>query len=217
MSLNLGQEPIILIFLTLFEIFFIVIPALIAKFPDKCSFKDELLEMGFTKSQQNIRKQTYKILVGFSIGVIFLLIADYLIIFFKYIITENLFSSEFLQKAEEGAIDTTPVSPNMLEMLIILILQMVIIAPCEEGFFRGFIAKRFYKKNQRIIAVFLSSFCFAIYHVPPFFVPFQTIFTYFGYYFIFGMILVSFYKLFDYSLIPVVVAHATFNICLFLF
>ncbi len=217
MSLNLGQEPIILIFLTLFEIFFIVIPALIAKFPDKCSFKDELLEMGFTKSQQNIRKQTYKILVGFSIGVIFLLIADYLIIFFKYIITENLFGSEFLQKAEEGAIDTTPVSPNMLEMLIILILQMVIIAPCEEGFFRGFIAKRFYKKNHRIIAVFLSSFCFAMYHVPPFIVPFQTIFTYFGYYFIFGMILVSFYKLFDYSLIPVVVAHATFNICLFLF
>ncbi|MCK4239068.1 MAG: hypothetical protein KAX33_08110 [Candidatus Lokiarchaeota archaeon] len=47
MSLNLGQEPIILIFLTLFEIFFIVIPALIAKFLDKCSFKDELLEMGF--------------------------------------------------------------------------------------------------------------------------------------------------------------------------
>ncbi len=217
MSLNLGQEPIILIFLTLFEIFFIVIPALIAKFPDKCSFKDELLEMGFTKSQQNIRKQTFKILVGFSIGVIFLLIADYLIIFFKYIITENLFGSEFLQKAEEGAIDTTPVSPNMLEMLIILILQIVIIAPCEEGFFRGFIAKRFYKKNQRIIAVFLSSFCFAMYHVPPFIVPFQTIFTYFGYYFIFGMILVSFYKFFDYSLIPVVVAHATFNICLFLF
>jgi len=217
MSLNLGQEPIILIFLTLFEIFFIVIPALIAKFPDKCSFKDELLEMGFTKSQQNIRKQTYKILVGLSIGVIFLLIADYLIIFFKYIITENLFGSEFLQKAEEGAIDTTPVSPNMLEMLIILILQMVIIAPCEEGFFRGFIAKRFYKKNHRIIALFLSSFCFAMYHVPPFIVPFQTIFTYFGYYFIFGMILVSFYKFFDYSLIPVVVAHTTFNICLFLF
>ena len=217
MSLNLGQEPIILIFLTFFAIFFIVIPALIAKFPDKCSFKDELLEMGFTKSQQNIRKQTYKILVGFSIGVIFLLIADYLIIFFKYIITENLFGSEFLQKAEEGAIDTTPVSPNMLEMLIILILQMIVIAPCEEGFFRGFIAKRFYKKNHRIIAVFLSSFCFAMYHVPPFIVPFQTIFTYFGYYFIFGMILVSFYKFFDYSLIPVVVAHATFNICLFLF
>lgn len=66
MSLNLGQEPIILIFLTLFEIFLIVIPALIAKFPDKCSFKDELLEMGFTKSQQNIRKKTYKILIGFS-------------------------------------------------------------------------------------------------------------------------------------------------------
>lgn len=147
MSLNLGQEPIILIFLTLFEIFLIVIPALIAKFPDKCSFKDELLEMGFTKSQQNIRKKTYKILIGFSIVVFFLIIADYLIIFFKYIITENLFGSEFLQKAEEGAIDTTPVSPDMLEMLIILILQMVIIAPCEEGFFRGFIAKRFYKKK----------------------------------------------------------------------
>ncbi len=217
MSLNLGQEPIILIFLILFEIFFIVIPALIAKFPDKCSFKDELLEIGFTKSQQNIRKQTFKILVGFSIGVIFLLIADYLIIFFKYIITENLFGSEFLQNAEEGAIDTTPVSPNMLEMLIILILQMVIIAPCEEGFFRGFIAKRFYKKNHRIIAIFLSSFCFALYHVPPFLVPFQTIFTYFGYYFIFGMILVLLFKNFNYSLIPVVVTHATFNTLLFLF
>ena len=217
MALNLGQVPIILILLTLLELLFIFVPAFIAKFPDDSTFKDEILEMGFTKSQESIRKQIVKIIIGISLGIGFLLIADYLIIFFKYFITQNLFGIEFLEIAEAGAIETTPESPSEIEFFIILLLQVLIIAPCEEGFFRGFIAKRFYKTNHHVLAIIISSLCFVLFHVPPFLVPIQTIFTYFGYYFLFGIFLAIIFKQFEYSLIPVVAVHSTFNILSFLF
>lgn len=216
MSINLGQEPVILILLTLLEILFIIIPALIAKYVDKATFKEEILEMGFKRSQERFNRQLLKIFSGVLLAFGFLLIADYLMIFFRNIIVENLFGTEFLESAEQGAINTTPISPNEIEILVIIILYIVIIAPCEEGFFRGFISKRFFKEEQNLLAVLVSSICFTLYHVPPFIVPLTTILTYFGYYFVFGVVLSIFFKMFNYSLIPVVTAHALFNVLLFI-
>ncbi len=214
MSINLGQEPLLLILLIFLELLFVFIPAYITKFPDNSTLKEELLAMGFTKSQSPPLMQTIKFLSGVCIGFGFLIISDYLLFFLKTFITENIFGTEFLQQAEEGAINTSPVEPNIIEQLIITILFMLIVAPSEEAFFRGFIAKRFYQDSHNLLALLVSSTFFAIYHVPPFIVPIQTIITFFGYYFFFGFILAIIFKISKYSLIPVVVAHATFNFLL---
>ena len=62
--------------------------------------------------------------------------------------------------------------------------------------------------------ILFSSLIFAFYHVPPFLVPLSTIFTFFGYYFTFGILLALVFMLFDFDLVPCIIAHSLFNILL---
>ncbi|HEY0090307.1 MAG TPA: CPBP family intramembrane glutamic endopeptidase, partial [Candidatus Lokiarchaeia archaeon] len=150
-------------------------------------------------------------------GVIFYLTAGYLIFVFKYLIIENIFGSTFIKEAEKGAINTTPLHPNFAQLIIIIILQIIIVGPCEEGFFRGFILKRCGNKVKSFYAILISSFFFAIYHTPPLLVSLTTIITYFSYYFVFGLLLALIFKLFKNSLIPCSIAHSFFNILIIIF
>ena len=114
------------------------------------TFKEEILEMGFKWSKEPFIRRIFKIFSGVLLAIGFLLSANYVIIFFRNIIFENLFGTEFIESADQGAISTTPISPNEIESLVIIILYIVIIAPCEEGFFRGFIS------NNRLNLLFSS-------------------------------------------------------------
>ncbi len=210
------MDPWILIAITFLEILFLVIPALIASKVEHKSFKQELREMGFSKSSKPKTALLIKILAGLSLGFIFFLIGGYIATFFRVVIIEG-FGIEVVKEGEEGAIQTAPTQPNLLQVIIIVALQIIIIAPCEEGFFRGFILKKIRSNTSLFYAILISSTFFAIYHVPPFLVPLTTIITFFGYYFTFGVLLAIIYVNFDNSLIPCSVAHAFFNILILLF
>ncbi|MBD3342602.1 MAG: CPBP family intramembrane metalloprotease [Candidatus Lokiarchaeota archaeon] len=57
-------------------------------------------------------------------------------------------------------------------------LEVLIVGPCEEGFFRGFVLKKSENKLKNTSAILFSSLLFALYHVPPFLVPISTIITF---------------------------------------
>ncbi len=212
MTIQLGEKPWILIGLIFLEILFVIIPAYISSKIEKKSFKELLFEMGFQKNDDIL----IKIIAGLSIGVIFFSFGNFILIFFRHIVIENLFGTKFIAEGQEGVISTIPFQPNIVQIIILVILQIIIIGPCEEAFFRGFIIKKLNVKMKIAYTVIISSILFSLYHVPPFLVPLATTITYFGYYFVFGVLLASIFIFFEYSLIPCSISHSCLNVLLLL-
>jgi len=217
MAIDLGKDPTVLISLSFLEILLILIPALIASKVEKKPFLAELKEMGFQKRPTTLRKMLLKVVLGFLIGIIFFFISSFIISFFVKYIVQILFGAQFVEEGINNAISTTPISPTIIQLIVLVAIQVVIVAPCEEGFFRGFIIKKSQKKMKLLYSIIFSSFIFTFYHVPPLLVPISTIVTFFGYYFSFGILLSLTFVLFKNSLLPSSIAHFTLNILILLF
>ena len=128
MVFELGQNPWILISLTFLEILLIIIPALIASKVEKKKIKVEIIEMGFHKNEVSQFPLLFKVFAGLVLGVVFFLIGGYIIFFFKDIVVSFIFGAPFVQAGEEGAISTSPINVDPLQILIILVLQIVIVS-----------------------------------------------------------------------------------------
>jgi len=217
MAIDLGKDPIILISLSFLEILLIIIPALIASKVEKKPFLVELKEMGFQKTPTTLRKMLLKVVFGFLIGIIFFFISSFIMFIFVKYIVQILFGTQFVEEGINNAISTSPNSPTIIQLIVLVAIQVVIVAPCEEGFFRGFIIRKSRKKMKLLYSITFSSIIFSIYHVPPFLVPLSSIITFFGYYFFFGIFLSLSFVLFKNSLLPSSIAHSTLNILILLF
>ncbi|HDZ18620.1 MAG TPA: CPBP family intramembrane metalloprotease [archaeon] len=212
MAIQLGENPWILILLMFLELFLIIVPGFISSRIEKKPISEVILDMGFQKNENFI----IKIIAGISFGILFFFIGNYIIIFFRDFIVKNLFGVQFIQQGQSGAIIVTPIQPNLVQIIILIILQIIIIGPSEEAFFRGFIIKKLNEKLKLQYSIIISAICFTLYHVPPFLVPLTTIITFFGYYFTFGLILSLIFINFENSIIPNSVAHSCFNILILL-
>jgi len=217
MAIDLGKDPIVLISLSFLEILLILIPALIASKVEKKSLGEELKEMGFQRKQTTFKKMVLKVIFGLIIGTIFFFVSSYIIFFFVNFIVRILFGAQFVEEGINNAISTTPVNPTIIQLIIFIIIHILIIAPCEEGFFRGFLIKKSCKKMKLIYSIIFSSVIFSLYHVPPFIVPLSTILTFFGYYFFFGIFLSLTFIISKNSLLPSSIAHFTLNTLILLF
>ncbi len=164
--------------------------------------------MGFQKNDDIL----IKIFTGIFIGSIFFLCGNYITLFFRDFIVRNIFNSKFVEQGQSGAIGTNPIQPNIIQIIILIILQIIIVGPCEEAFFRGFLIKKIENRLKIHYSIIITSIIFALYHVPPFLVPITTIITFFGYYFTFGILLSLLFVYFKYSIIPCSIAHSCFNI-----
>jgi membrane protease YdiL (CAAX protease family) len=212
MAVQLGENPWILIGLMFFELFFVILPALLFSNLNRKSFMDEINQMGFQKND----KLLIKIISGLGFGILFFFSSSFIIFFFRDLIIRALFGNDFIELAQDGAISTAPIQPNAIQLIIIIFLQAVITGPCEEAFFRGFLIKKINTKLKQIYSILISSIVFTLYHLPPFLVPIPTTITFFGYYFTFGLFLSFIFTYFNYSIIPCSIAHSFFNILLIL-
>jgi membrane protease YdiL (CAAX protease family) len=216
MAINLGKDPWLLIAIMFLEIFLILIPALIVSKIEKRPIIEEFKEMGFKLKTNSLKNFTLKIFIGSLIGILLFFFSSFLY-FFANSIVQTLFGTQFVEQGVENAITTAPFNPTITQLIIIITIQIIIVGPCEEGFFRGFIIKKSQKKMKLIYSVVLSTFIFAIYHVPPFLVPVTTIITFFGYFFTLGTLLALTFIFFKNSLLPSSIAHSMFNILILIF
>ncbi len=217
MAINLGTDPNILFLISFAEILFILFPSLIAAKIEKIPFIVEVKELGFYVKSPKIKNIILKIFTGTLIGIFFFFISDLLMTFYMRFIIQNLFGAQFIEDGIGNAISTQPINPNFLQLSLLITIQIIIIGPCEEAFFRGFVINKSKYKVKLIYSIILSSFLFAIYHVPPFLVPLTTIITFFGYYFTFGILLSLVFVAFKGSLLPSSIAHSSLNILLLIF
>ena len=212
MAINLGKDPSLLIAIMFFEIFLILIPALIASKIEKRPIIEEFKEMGFLQKTNSLKNLTLKIFLGLLIGTLLFFFSSFVLYFFTNFIVPILFGTQFVEQGVENAITTEPFNPTTTQLIILITIQIIIVGPCEEGFFRGFIIKKSKKKMKLIYSVVLSTFIFTIYHVPPFLVPVSTIITFFGYFFTLGALFALTFIFFKNSLLPGSIAHSMFNI-----
>ena len=82
MAINLGANPFILILFIILEILLIIIPNLIASLVEKKSFKEELVKMGFSLSNYNIKRGILLISQGILIGIFFYFFGGWIFFFF---------------------------------------------------------------------------------------------------------------------------------------
>ena len=160
------------------ELFLIIVPGFISSRIEKKPITVIILNMGFQKNE-NV---AIKLIAGVCFGILFFFIGNYIIIFFRDFIVKNLFGVQFIQQGQSGAITVTPIQPNLIQITIIIILQILITGPSEEAFFRGFLINKLNDKLKLQYSIIISVICFTLYHVPPFLVPLTTIITFFGYY-----------------------------------
>jgi len=212
MAIQIGRDPWILIGLTSLEILFVLLPAFIAGKIEKKGIREELIEMGFKKNQDSLIANLLEIFAGIGIGILLFATGGYIIYFFRDIVVKLIFGASFVQHGDAGAISSKPIQPSIIQVIIIIILQFLIIGICEEAFFRAFLINKFKNKMRLGYAIIFSSIFFTLYHVPPFLVPISTIITFLGYYFSIGLLLSFIFIYFDYSIIPVSIAHSLFNI-----
>ena len=217
MAINLGKDPSLLIVIMFFEIFLILIPALIASKIEKRPVIEEFKEMGFLTKTISLKNLALKIFLGLLIGALLFLFSSFVLYFFTNFIVPILFGTQFVEQGIENAITTKPFNPTITQLIILITIQIIIVGPCEEGFFRGFIIKKSQNKMKLIYSVILSTFIFTIYHVPPFLVPISTIITFFGYFFTLGTLLALTFIFFKNSLLPSSIAHSMFNILILIF
>ena len=216
MAINLGKDPWLLITIMFLEIFLILIPALIVSKIEKRPIIEEFKEMGFKLKTNSLKNFTIKIFIGLLIGILLFFFSSFVVSITNFIV-QILFGTQFVEQGVENAIITEPFNPTITQLIIIISIQIIIVGPCEEGFFRGFIIKKSQKKMKLIYSVVLSTFIFAIYHVPPFLVPVSTIITFFGYFFTLGTLLALTFIFFKNSLLPSSIAHSMFNILILIF
>ena len=216
MTINLGTNFLLLIILSLMEILFIIIPALISSKIGKSTFLMELSEMGFSRGLRPFRQAILKIIAGLTIGALLFVISPYLLSFITNLVLIPLFGGEFVQNGIENAISTLPVNPSLIELSILIIIHIFVTGPSEEAFFRGFLISKFNKKVKLRYAILFSSLIFTFYHTPFFLVPISTIILFFPYYFAIGLILALVFVYSKYSLLPCFVAHSIFNIFILL-
>ena len=207
---QLGNGNLNLIFLTFLELLLLIIPIIILNLIDKKPLIDHLKSMGFDFSRFSYKKAFLFIFEGIGIAIIFFLISG-LLIDVSFTIISSIFGDAFIQDAVSNLIDVSPIEPSPFELIIIIFLQFLIVAPCEEALFRGFIFKKLHYNLNYFFSVVLSSTIFAFYHVPPFIVPYSTIFLYFWYFFTFGILLTLLYSLNRELLLPCILTHAIFN------
>lgn len=217
MAINLGKDPNILIIISFAEILFILVPSLIAAKIEKNPFIVEVKKLGFNVKNPKLKNIILKICTGILIGTFFFFISDLLLTFYIRFIIQNLFGAQIIEDGIGNAITTQPVNPSFIQLALLIAIQIIIIGPCEEAFFRGFIINKSKHKVKLIYSILLSSFLFTIYHVPPFLVPLTTIITFFGYYFTFGILLSLVFVSFKSSLLPSSIAHSSLNILLLIF
>ncbi len=217
MAVDLAQNPGMYIAVIFLELIFLAIVIVIiwgkVRVEAIPSFHEGFREYGmrFPESDRmgsdEIKKVGVEVVIGSIMGVGMLFVAE-IMAFAGYEITKALFGEEFYEQASAGSVNTSPPSLEHIQVVLVVILMFLVVASCEELFFRGMLISEI--RGPLWIKVILSTVIFSIYHVPPFIVPWQTTTTFLLYYFSLGIVLALLFR-WRGNLIAPIVAHGLFN------
>ena len=212
MTLDLATSTFIFFLIHFLELLYFIGPVFFFKLK-KWDVKYEIIKRIYpiqTTNKQKLIEITKGTLYGVGFVIIGALIASSIRNLIIWLISES-----FYRTASESTVNTSPPSISIFELVVIIILNYVLIAFCEEFFYRGVIYEHLKQKNQKT-AILVSSLLFAFYHVPPGIVPLITTLVFLPYYFIFGVLLCIIVQSDKGKLLTAIIAHGTMNSILYL-
>jgi membrane protease YdiL (CAAX protease family) len=212
MAVDLAPSSIQFFLVSLLELGFIIIPLLVLRFGFKKDIRQEFRDRLFP-SPRSIVRRLLDLGIGLIVGILFVPFGS-LISRFTYQLTVHYMGVEYYVQAVEGAVNVTPPSLTIFELVISIVIMFLLVALSEEFCFRGVIYREIARKSP-FLGIFISSFLFAIYHVLPGIVPIRTFFVFWPYFFVFGLILALVTYLQKGDLLSAIVAHGIFNSILF--
>ena len=210
MGIDLAPSSTFFFLTSLGELLFIFIPLLVFYFQKK-NVKEEFWTR-IIPTPQSTGWRLMDILGGILFGIGFLYLGSFIYYWNRQLIIA-IKGEEYFAEAAEGGVNTVPPTLAQWELILAIIVMFVIVALSEEYCFRGVLMREIKIGDRYPSApgILLSSFLFGIYHVFPGIVPIQTFFSFFLYYFSFGMMLSLIVRIRRGDLIMAIIAHGTFN------
>ncbi len=194
--------------LSCLEFLFLIGPAIYYKIVRKEQLKRSIILRSFPQ-QRSILSRIGDVAIGISAGVFLSFLARGLLLASVLSIV-NIFGEDFYNTASSGSIDVIPQTLSVGEIVITILINFFVIGICEEYFFRGVLFVEL-KKIIKNWSYAINGLVFALYHVFPGIVPYQTTVTYFIYYFVIGILLCILSNANNNDLLLNFIAHGVFN------
>ena len=194
--------------LSCLEFIFLVGPAIYFKKVRKESIYSSLILKSFPQKRSGWSRLG-DIGAGIAAGIFLYLIAYGLLIATYYGIV-GIFGEDFYGAAISGSIDVSPDTVFIGEVICTILIYFLIIAVCEEYFFRSVLFVEL-KKVVGNWSYIINGLIFALYHIFPGIVPIQTTITYFFYYFVIGILLCVLLDKQKNDSLSNIIAHGVFN------
>lgn len=216
-GINIVTNPLFLVLITLVELILIMFPLIWAgKNLENPNLKNRLTLLGFTAKKYD-RKGIVK---EFSIGLGFAVIGLGLVIG-SSIAIEFIFRLFFtFEESPPNNVDVLITGFDVLVLVLMIVMMLIIVGPCEEILFRGFMMKGLTRTLGKTAALWITALIFAgihlvgllffflVYHPITILVNFAMLFVP---YFAISLMLGLLYRWRDENLIAVVVTHGVYN------
>jgi len=161
LAVSILLNPLFLVVSTFIELFLILIPLLyIKRFLQNPTLKNRLALLGFTREdfdQMGLIKEIF-IGIGFAFAGLGLVIGSSLIV--------ELILQAFgitIEVADDA--DVLVSGLDVLFLILMIIMMIVIVGPCEEILFRGYMQKGLVRVVGDKWGIFITAFIFAIIHL----------------------------------------------------
>jgi len=215
------SNPYFIIFLTLFELIFIVVPVLfVGKYLQNPNLENRFALLGLTLRGFRKPEISKEVLLGIVFGIVGLILVFFVSVFTE-ILLELIFGVEIVHDLNGATSDVDLIisSADVLSIILFSIVMILVVGTSEEILFRGFMQKglvrQFGNKGGiivtalifsliHLIGVFLISFKSPIEIIIPFLLSFLP-------YFAISILLGIIYYWRNENLIAVIITHGLYN------
>ncbi len=164
---DLVSNPYFLIFSSIFELIFILVPVLyVAKYLQNPTFQNRLGLLGFTRKGFDRSRLIKEILLGIGFAVIGILLVVG-VTYLTEILLDVFFGIEIIRDVNGASSDVEIIISNsdILSLILLSVVMILIIGTSEEILFRGFMQKGLTRSVGNWGGILITAFIFAMIHV----------------------------------------------------
>lgn len=163
---NAISNPTLIAFLTLFEFILIAFPLIwTRRYLKNPSLKNRLALLGFTTKGYDEKRILKEVGIGLGFALIGLGVVVGATLAMTFIL--ELFGVQFVEPSETEANITVG---DIFALIVMILMMILVVGPCEEILFRGFMMKGLTRTLGKNLSLFLTAFIFAIIHLVVVFV-----------------------------------------------
>jgi membrane protease YdiL (CAAX protease family) len=212
------NNPFFLVFTTLAELILILIPIwYVKKYLNNPSLENRLTLLGFTTKGYERNEIFKEVLIGIAFAFVGILVVVGASLGMELIL-RYVFGVRIIREGAGNDVEVIITGMDVLVLILIILMMIFIVGPCEEILFRGFMMKGLTRTLGDTWGLIVTAFIFAIIHLVGLLIYifdpiiFWILFFYiFAPYFAISLMLGFLYKWREENLVAVIVTHGVYN------